>query len=222
MDHTDIHDFIKGKFRTKQSNTTKINNILINDFVSWNETAGNLVYSENNDFLSTDSFTYNYSYLNSYNNEVLQGSWRSIYKDYFDTDRPHSHPWEMIGFYIKPTWWDTVYGVAPYTKDNLILWQDLSQGIIREPGKTIVKNKKYIRTDLLNYIPVDSSGNLLSPYDSGLAQEFNISTANTSWVFGDYSPVETAWRRSSEYPFALLTAWVLSEPAKVIEIYLLI
>mgnify|MGYP003634334584 CR=1 FL=1 len=211
----DIHDFIKGKFRTKQSNTTKINNILINDFVSWNETAGNLVYSENNDFLSTDSFTYNYSYLNSYNNEVLQGSWRSIYKDYFDTDRPHSHPWEMIGFYIKPTWWDTVYGVAPYTKDNLILWQDLSQGIIREPGKTIVKNKKYIRTDLLNYIPVDSSGNLLSPYDSGLAQEFNISTANTSWVFGDYSPVETAWRRSSEYPFALLTAWVLSEPAKV-------
>lgn len=212
----DIHDFIKGKFRSSGFTSTKINKILISDFVSWNETVGNLTYSENNDFLDTDSFSYNYSYLGSYNNEVLSGSWRSIYKDYFDTDRPHSHPWEMLGFYIKPTWWDTVYGVAPYTKDNLILWQDLSQGIIRQPGVAIIKNKKYVRLDLLNYIPVDSSGNLLSPYDSGLAQNFNVSTANQSWMFGDYSPVETAWRRSSEYPFALLTAWVLSQPAKVL------
>ena len=30
----------------------------------------------------------------------------------------------------------------------------------------------------------------------------------------DEGPVETAWRRSSHYPFALIKAWALSEPAQ--------
>ena len=34
--------------------------------------------------------------------------------------------------------------------------------------------------------------------------------------FGDESPVETAWRRSSDFPFALLKAFILHQPSKVI------
>ena len=36
------------------------------------------------------------------------------------------------------------------------------------------------------------------------------------FVFGDQAPTETAWRRSSEYPFSLITAWMLNQPTKII------
>ena len=45
-------------------------------------------------------------------------------KHYYDTDRPHTHPWEMIGYSVKPTWWEDIYGPAPYTSGNTILWED--------------------------------------------------------------------------------------------------
>ena len=35
-------------------------------------------------------------------------------------------------------------------------------------------------------------------------------------MFGDEAPAETAWRRSSEYPFALLRSWCLNQPSKII------
>ena len=38
-----------------------------------------------------------------------RGYWRAVYKDAYDTDRHHTHPWEMLGS-INPTWWETVYG----------------------------------------------------------------------------------------------------------------
>ena len=66
-----------------------------------------------------------------------------IYKKLYDTDRPNITPWEMLGYSIEPTWWETTYGPAPYTKDNLVLWKDLEEGIVREPNKKIVRNDKH-------------------------------------------------------------------------------
>ena len=59
-----------------------------------------------------------------------------MYVRAFDTDRPHSHPWEMLGLTTKPSWWNTVYGPAPYTGDNLVLWKDLEEGRIADPLNT--------------------------------------------------------------------------------------
>ena len=212
----DIHDFIGTVDRDTKISKTEIDNIMLGDFQEWLEITGSPDYTNFNFWNQTDSFTYNYFGTRDAEFNNLSGYWRNIYKTYFDTDRPHTHPWEMLGFYIKPTWWNEVYGPAPYTKDNLILWKDLSEGIIREPGQLIVRNKKYIRNNLLNYIPVDSSGKLLSPLECGLVKDFNITRTRNEFSFGDHAPTETAWRRSSEYPFSLITAWTLLQPNHII------
>jgi len=211
----DIHEFVGSVDRNTGFNKNDIDKILLPDFTQWLDIAGSLNYSDNSNYSQNNGFTFNYSYLSNKNNVPLKGSWRKVYKDYLDTDRPHTHPWEMLGFPIKPTWWETVYGPAPYTRDNLILWTDLSEGIIRQPGKPVLRNKKYQRSSLLESIPVDEEGNLLDPYAAGLAQNFDYISAGSNWIFGDQSPVETAWRRSSEYPFSLITAWTLLQPAKL-------
>ena len=134
----------------------------------------------------------------------------------FDTDTPHVTPWEMLGFYIKPTWWETQYGPAPYTSDNLVMWEDIQEGRIKEPNKSVVVNKKYKRKDLLRHLPVNASGQLLSPNDAGGIQGSVATTVDNVFKFGDEAPTETAWRRSSEYPFSLIKAWILNQPNKVI------
>ena len=75
-----------------------------------------------------------------------------------------------------------------YTKDNLILWTDLQDGVIREPNKSAVFVKKYARPNLLTHIPVDSAGNLLSPLDCNFAQEFVLENTKNDFVFGDEAP----------------------------------
>ena len=37
---------------------------------------------------------------------------------------------------------------------------------------------------------------------------------NANWKFGDQAPAETAWRRSSAYPFSVTKLMALCKPAK--------
>ena len=73
----------------------------------------------------------------------------------------------------------------------------------------------YKRPGLTTHIPVDDGGNLLSPLDSNYAKQFTSINTNASFRFGDQSPTETAWRRSSEYPFSLIVGWLLTQPSKI-------
>ena len=213
-DVLDIFNFVPGINRTTGSSKNTIDNILLADFAQWLELAGSPDYSSNTAWDELNGFTFNYSEMGDTAGNALSGYWRSIYKTYFDTDRPHTHPWEMLGFTIMPTWWTDVYGPAPYTKDNTILWTDLSEGIFREPGQAVVRNIKFARPALLGNLPVDEYGRLLNPLDCGLAQYFSLVPSKNNFVFGDEAPVETAWRRSSEYPFSLITAWAILQPAQ--------
>jgi len=212
----DIFDFVSGHERNTGIPQADVDAILLADFAQWLEIAGSPDYSSNTNWNEFDNFTLNYSNMGDKSGNPLNGYWRAIYKKYFDTDRPHTHPWEMIGFTIMPVWWEQVYGPAPYTKDNTILWSDLASGIIKTPGLPAQINSKFIRTTLLSNIPVDESGNLLSPLDCGLAQNYAILLSKNNFVFGDQAPVETAWRRSSDYPFSLITAWSILQPAHII------
>ena len=107
-----------------------------------------------------------------------------------------------------------LYTDRTYTKNNTLLWQDLSKGIVREPNKKITYRNKYKNADILKYIPVDKQGNLFSPAEVGYARGGLDSTYVYDFKFGDEGPVETAWRRSSHYPFALVRAWSLLQPAQ--------
>lgn len=212
----DIYNYLEGDHRNVNLNRKNLDRIMITDFVNWVKILGNTDYTDNSFNTIGSSFTYNYSASLSPTNKPLPGFWRAVYKQAYDTDRPHSHPWEMLGFSNKPTWWESVYGPAPYTSDNLILWKDLQDGVVREPNKKIKRLKKFVRPGLINHIPSDEYGRLLSPLDSGYAREFSyVVTKDTLFKFGDEAPTETAWRRSSEYPFSLITAILLNRPAEI-------
>ena len=215
-DVLDYYDFFPGYSRNTNISKQEIDNILLKDFSNWLEKAGNPDYSDASFWDSSNSFTYNYSNSTDINGVPLQGSWYNIYQTYFDTTKPHLTPWAMLGYDIAPTWWYSVYGPAPYTRNNTILWNDLRDGVIREPGKSVIINKKLARPILNDVIPVNEFGQLISPLECGLAVNFVLLESKQSYVFGDQAPVERAWRESSEYNFALLKAWVLLQPAKLL------
>jgi hypothetical protein len=197
-----IYDVVSGYYRRNDFTKTEINNILLVDFLKWNSIP-NLNFNSNDYFVEGNSFSYNYNRSLAPNGvDPLQGYWRGIYKYFYDTDRPHTHPWEMQGFSIKPTWWDTVYGEAPYTNNNRILWDNIERGFIAEPTN-LRFDVRYARPGIVKHIPVDAEGKLLSPLDSDLAFNFSLVTGQGQYNFGDNAPVETSWRKSSEYPYAV-------------------
>ena len=211
----DLNDYVPGAFRSTGFTREEVDQPIIADFVQWLQLVDE-DYTEHKYFDRDNAFTFNYSSLRSPSNTALPGWWRGIFKHVYDTDRPHTHPWEMLGLPSKPQWWEGQYGPAPYTNENLLLWEDLESGIIREPGKPFKFNLKYARPGLKNFLPVDASGNLLSPSDANLCLRYDSTDIKNSFKFGDYSPVELAWRKSSEYPFSLITSWAINQPSRLI------
>ena len=209
----DINDIIPGYYRSTDYSIEEFNQILAPSFYKWTGFVG-ADFSKPLSYDRANPFTYNYKNNTSPTGTSVPGYWRGIYRWMLDTDRPHLCPWEMLGFSQEPSWWTQVYGPAPYTSNNLILWQDLSSGIVRQPGVPSKILPKYIRPFLLDHIPVDESGNLISPLLSGLASGTLTPDTSDNFIFGDVSPVESAWRRSSYYPFSVIIASLLLTPAK--------
>ena len=73
---------------------------------------------------------------------------------------------------------------------------------------------RYGKPSIRDYLPVDASGNLLDPLAAGLIDNFDIPGRQNTWKFGDQAPAETAWRRSSSYPFSVIKTLALTKPAK--------
>ena len=118
-----IKDYVPGLYRKTGITKQSIDNVLLSDFVDWLRLIGNLDYTDNDTYVDSNRFTYNYSKMSAPTGELLPGYWRAVYKFAYDTDTPHLTPWQMLGFTEEPTWWQSVYGPAPYTRDNLICGQ---------------------------------------------------------------------------------------------------
>jgi len=206
----DIYDYIPGSNRETIYSIDEFNRILAPNFFKWT-TLIDTDFTKSLLFLSSNAFTYNFSDVASINGDKLPGFWRGIYRWYFDTDRIHLCPWESLGFSIMPKWWEQVYGPAPYTKNNLILWEDLRNGVIREPNKPVIINTKFVKPILEN-IPVDEEGNIIDPIASNIASGIVNTRTDKGYVFGDQGPVENAWRRSSYYAFSLIKTILLMNP----------
>lgn len=192
------------------------NLVLDGEFYDWVGRNG-VDYVTHGNYDDTNQFTWNYSQLgNSVDGERLPGHWRGVYKYFYDTDTPHTTPWEMLGFTEKPSWWEGRYGPAPYTRGNTLLWGDLENGHIHQGPRASSKNNVFRRPGLSNNIPVDDNGNLTAPRDAGTIKgsSTNSSQRSGAWKFGDQGPAETAYRRSSEYKFAQTMACALLYPAK--------
>lgn len=203
----DVNELTPGAFRETDYSLNEVNGILQRDFVKW-ANLHNLDYVTNTTANSDNPFTWNYyGSLNEATGIEVSGNWRSFFKYFYDTDRPHTHPWEMLGIASKPVWWDAEYGPAPYTAGNTKLWTDLENGTISGFGV----NSIYARPGLLSSLPVDDNGNLRNPTE--MVVNYTPYNARQSWRFGDYGPVETAWRRSSSWPFAVQRMLALTKPA---------
>ena len=200
-----------GAFRTNKFTSEQLEKIINRDFIKWTASYGINPY-DNSAFDEADAFTYNFS--NAYCAELevnLKGSWRAVYKFLYDTDRPNFAPWEMLGFSEQPTWWEDEYGPGPYTSGNEILWQDLEDGRIRQGSRSGI-HEFYARPGLLNLIPVDENGDLIDPTDY-IASNITLYNRRQNWIFGDQGPAETAWRRSSYWPFVVQKLLALTSPS---------
>ena len=191
LNYTDV---APGQFRTTDYTPEQVNQILVEDFLSW--VGWNKLDYTTQSYVSNDPFTYNYSQsANRLSGKPSLGAWRGIYNYFYDTYTPDSTPWQMLGLSQKPAWWDSEYSAGPYTSGNTVLWDDLAAGIIREPGNVRV-DSRYIRPELLQVLPVDSEGQLLDPLQTTIGN-YDATSFKRNWVFGDDGPVENAWRTSS-------------------------
>jgi hypothetical protein len=210
QDLFDINLILPSAYRNQEYNYREIFNSVHKDFLRWKSTFS-VEADENLTFDINNHRTYNFS--NVLSESKLPGHWRAIYKMFFDTDRPHTHPWEMLGFSMKPIWWDDEYGSAPYTADNLIMWSDISEGRILHGDRQGI-DINYIRPDLLTILPVTSSGSLVDVRDWGIIGNSGyIDNVDNNWKFGDMGPAENSWRRSSYWPFAVQIILALAKPA---------
>jgi len=207
----DIDSILGGYYGNAEFNKNQLDSVVLQEFLKWIQDT-DVNYTLNSYFVDTETFTYTYSNMTDPTGTVnLPGWWRGVYKWFYDTDRPHRCPWEMVGFSQQPEWWESEYGPAPYTSNNLILWEDLANGVIRQGSRAGIYDR-YKRSSLLNHIPVDGDGILLSPLDSGLAGNFILINNKGNFKFGDLNPAEYAWRSSSEWPYALMIALSLLKP----------
>ena len=95
---------------------------------------------------------------------VKPGYWRGIYESCYDTERPHTHPWEMLGFIKKPTWWETQYG-TDYTSNNKKLWKDLEKDmtpIYDMPLKRSNEYASFIMDGIANNNEVTINANVMN------------------------------------------------------------
>jgi hypothetical protein len=207
-----LYNILPGRFRTTEYTRDEFNQVLSSNFLQWTGT-NNVDYTTNQWYDANNSWTWNYeNFTDSIDDLPLQGSWRAIYQYWYDTDQPNLAPWQMLGFGFKPSWWETRYGPAPYTSGNFTLWEDLEAGYVWNNGDAYI-DQRFVRPGLTNLIPVDTAGNLLPPTDINLIKQYNLTAAGNNFVVGHQGPVETAWRRSSDYPFAIQAALAMCKPA---------
>ena len=154
-------DVYGDQFRTNDYSYDEFLTVLRRPFERWTvayrrDATINTTYQKN------DPWTWNWSTIPTSSGSLVPGHWRGIYEKFFGTQRPDLTPWESLGFTIKPSWWDGRYGIAPYTSDNSILWNDIENGFIFAGPRAGV-NAALARPGLTTYIPVDIRGRLRHP-----------------------------------------------------------
>lgn len=199
-----------NKFKENNFSLSEVNLILSNKFYEWASISG-LDFNTNDLYRLGNEFTYNFSKSTDATGEVLPGTWRACFEYFYGTQTPHLTPWKMLGFVNKPDWWESIYGVAPYNSSNTLLWQDLENGFIRG-GNNPGFNTKFAKPGLSNYIPVTEQGLSISPLTLFVSSA-NQNSFDDNWVFGNFSPIEVAWRNSSDYPFVAQILYALTNTA---------
>jgi hypothetical protein len=197
--------------RLSPNSWADINQALLPEYNKWKIRNNKTSFQSTSYYDVADAFTFNYSAVGP-----GIGGWRGLYTYYFNTDRPHTHPWEMLGHNTKPTWWDANYSwTVPAERTALI--EALTYGHYNDPSDTY---KRYNRSlaispsvyNLTVNTLVTSAGVLNDPVTAGVVSAPTTTQASKDFVFGDWGPTEAEWRRSSEYKIILFIALMRVRP----------
>ena len=195
---------------------TNLNNRLDDWYNRW-AVRNNVTEIDTVDYDGADEFTWNYTTVGP-----SLGSWRSLYVYTFGTDRPHTHPWEMLGHRVKPQWWDITYSwnAGPL---RTALINALKYGVVGNNTTPNVVDIRYARSsyDWDNEILVtdDGSATLNGPVAAGLVAAPLPIDAAKDFIFGDWSEAENQWRKSSEYLFALAEVFLQLKPYRIHDLF---
>lgn len=169
-----------------------------------------LDFITNDGFDNGDFFTWNFA------SAGIEGNFRGIYRRNYHTVRPHSHPWEVVGYSVMPDWWLTTYVPTSYAGDltpryvnTHAMWADFQGGIVNPLSGKVVAAYTMVAP-----IPVDSAGDLLDPVSSGLILEELLTPASIGddWQYSDGAPIEESFYNSYYYSFAVALAGYLMKP----------
>jgi len=220
-----VYDIKPNLFRNTNFSKDEYKNLVLRSFKQWAYDNSVDVYT-NNDFVQENWKTYNYSSCTYHiDNSPVSGSWRAIYLDYFDTTTPHTTPWAMLGFSIKPTWWDTVYSdfIVVGTQNvytSASMWADIETGTIRQGNRAGI-DSRFARPGISTYIPYDFiTGTLYAPWTApaGMNPLINAkpsyANAAVDWKIGDIGSIEYSYMQSTFYKFEECIGLYLAQPAK--------
>lgn len=89
-------------------NSDEYNNLLLRGYINF--IANKNISNETHEYDSSDWMTWNFlGCMYSNNNSIASGSWRAVYTKAYGTYRPHTNPWEMLGFSQRPEWFNQEY-----------------------------------------------------------------------------------------------------------------
>ena len=186
---------------------------LRSSFNKWKTRENITSISDASEYDASDKFTWNY-------NDVTPniGGWRGIYTYYFNTDRPHTHPWEMMGYTSKPSWWDTNYSWIDASKRSKLITA-LKTGHYNDPALSKLHDPVYAYTayDWDNNTLVTMAAVLNDPVTANVV----TTPANPAkeFVFGDWGNIENTWRSSSQYRISLFVGLAKLRPLQVMNNY---
>jgi hypothetical protein len=201
--------------RSTPYNWSELTTALQSEFNKWKVRNGITTLDKSSYYNGSDPFTWNYNSVAPY-----IGGWRGLYTYFFNTDKPHLAPWEMFGYNKKPDWWDTNYSWTNAPKRAALI-EALKRGHYNNPAETPKYSIDYAYTgyDWSANTLVTLAGVLNDPITANVVSTPSINNRQSGFVFGDIGPVESEWRRSSEYITSLFCALMRIRPLWTINNY---
>ena len=216
IDIVDYKEIMPSASLPNRNTWEDLNNALHTSFNKWKIRNNVTVLHDATEYSASDPFTWNYSSMGP-----GIGGWRGLYTYYFNTYRPDTHPWEMLGYNKKPTWWDTSYSWTDAAKRAALIGA-LKTGQYSDPT---ISPKKYSITYAYSAYNWDidtlvtNAGVLNDPDTANVVGGTPLYTTTNDFVYGDWGTIENTWRESSDYKIALFHALLKLRPLRITNDY---
>ena len=200
-----------GYFRETKQSYTDVSTFKNEELIAW-QLENNMFVFDSSTYDTSNKFTYRYEMADV----GISGSWRAIYKYFYDTDRPHTHPWEIVGYTVKPQWWDSNYSwTDPVKRSNLVNALSLGK---RNTATGKGFNPYMARfDDGADVFPVDAEGKLIAPLDFPWIAQFVTNTDfSGAWACGELGPQEQVFASTHKGVANDVTAMYLLNPLRFV------